>query len=207
MLAPCFPNLSKRKLSLGGFPFMGYIFEIMFRFSLAQWTVTERKKKEAYFSLRKLLATILGLAEVTATILCTVRASSHMCFRAFLLQFSFFFLVLQALGRSTLPAPVFWYLDFWFLSFQLASHISCYVLIGHAVHRYFMYWKMFAVCRLLLAITHREFTAVLCYFLFSPWQREKLYLNDKKYTDICCNNMCSTYPHFDHIMMYHPYYH
>ena len=63
-------------------------------------------------------------------------------FSHLLLQFSFFFLVLQALGHPTLPSPVFWYLDLIPL-FQLALHISCHVLIGHAVHRCFMQQKMF----------------------------------------------------------------
>ena len=89
-----------------------------FRFSLADRSVTERKKREAYFSLRKLPATILGLAEVTATI----------C------------------AQGTHPSKCFF-----------TPFITIFILfLGIAS----------------IAILYREFTAVMRYFLFSPWQRE-----------------------------------
>ena len=99
-------------------------------------------------------------------------------FSRLLLQFSFFFLVLQALGHPTLPSPVFWYLDFdSSRSICIAYKLSCLNWACCAQ----VFYAVENGCRLLLAISYREFTAVMCYFLFSPRQREKdfYYLNMK----------------------------
>ena len=142
----------------------------MFRFSLAEWSVMEWKKREAYFSLQKFLATILGLAEVTRRhFVHSARILAHV-FHAFLLQFSFFFLVYASVRLSHPPHPCFWYLDFLIPLFStyISNRLSC-LKLGMMCTDVFMYQKMFAVCRLSLAIIYWDITAVLCYFLFSPW--------------------------------------
>ena len=109
------------------------------------------KEREAYFSLRKLPATILGLAEVTATI-CAQGMHPSTCFSRLLLQFSFFFLVLQALGHPTLPSPVFWYLDFdSCLSTCIAYKLSCLNWACCAQ----VFYAAENVCRLSFAILYR----------------------------------------------------
>ena len=80
--------------------------------------VTERKKREAYFSLRKLPATILGLAEVTATI-CAQGTHPSTCFFAPFITILILFLGIASVGSSHPTLPCCLVFRFWFLSFNL----------------------------------------------------------------------------------------
>ena len=78
------------------------------------------------------------------------------------------FLGIASIGSSHRPCP--WFLVFRFLiplfSTCISYKLSC--LNWACCAQTFYALEMFAICRLLLAIIYREFTALLCYFLFSP---------------------------------------
>ena len=98
--------------------------------------------------------------------LCTGHTSSHMFFRAFYYNsHSFSWYCKRWVIPPSPPLPCFWHLDFdSSLSTCIAYKLSCLNWACCAQ----VFYAAENVCRLSLVILYREFTAVMCYFLFSP---------------------------------------